>query len=107
MTYDATPVAEIVRILVDRQWHDILDANRRYRLSPIEIYRSLLFLMSKGLVEMSAARVRLNPNLDETGASVLNMLLKTSRPSALDVFDWKLLRVDSDGVELKDEAPWH
>jgi len=81
-----TPIAEILKLLLDRDWHEVYDAHCKYRLSAIEIYGSLNRLTTLGLIEVQDARMRISPSLDEVGASLINRMLKTSRPVKLREF---------------------
>lgn len=78
-----TPIAEMLRLLLNRKWRELYDFHQIHRLSPIELFQALERLTSLGIVQIDGSRVRLMPTLDECQASLINKLMKTRRPAKL------------------------
>lgn len=85
MNYE-TPISEILRILLDRNWHSLYEIHVRFRLSPIEIYEAVIVLQRIGIIEWTNTNIRIKENLNEKKLSIMNRLSKTTRPSKLNTY---------------------
>lgn len=80
---------EFIRILKDRDWHDLYEFHEKYRLSPALIYDVVEYLLEINAVNKFGTKIRLSEDLPNVILAVLNRAQKTTRPSSLDRQNWR------------------
>lgn len=81
-----TPISELLRVICDREWHDIYELHERFKLSSVEIYASMSILKLIGIIEQKETNIRLKELLNDKELSIMNRLSKTYRPSVLKTY---------------------
>jgi predicted transcriptional regulator len=81
-----TAISELLRTILDKEWHAAYEMHNRFRLSALEIYEAIAVLQQLGIVERQGTNVRLSERLEERHLSIMNRLSKTYRPPQLEVY---------------------
>ncbi|MRV73565.1 hypothetical protein GJ700_17775 [Duganella sp. FT92W] len=76
-------VFEFLRVLFDKEWHELYEMHTRFRLNAVEIHDALTVLHKLEIIERRDMEVRISANLTEQHFSIINKLSKTTRPVKL------------------------
>lgn len=77
-------IKNTVRLLLDKEWHDLYELHTKFHLLPSELLVSLNVLSEKGIIELVADQsVRLAQGLNNSQISFINDIYKTERPERL------------------------
>lgn len=78
--YERIVSRELVRVVSDRQWHNIYELHDKYRVSPESAFKVVSLFLSMGILEKRGAMIRLSSDLSDAQMAALNSLCKTRRP---------------------------
>lgn len=74
----------IIKLLLDKEWHDLYELHTKYHILPSELLTSLNALLEKGIIELGENNTaRLGQNLNNTQVSFINKIYKTKKPERL------------------------
>lgn len=80
---DRIAIKNCIKLLLDKEWHDIYDFHKQYRLLPNKIYNVITFLESKKLIDLSDNKVRLSKDINNGQVAIINKIMKNRTPDVL------------------------
>lgn len=76
-------IKNCITLLLDKQWHDIYEIHKQYRLLPNNIFKVIQFLESKRLIDVNDNKLKLCNDISNAQVAIINELMKNRKPDIL------------------------
>lgn len=80
---DRIAIKTCFKLLLDREWHDIYELHKVYRLLPSRILKTLNFLSMNGIIIVDDDNIKLADNISNYQLANINNIFKTEKPECL------------------------
>lgn len=86
--YKMTCVKEIISRLLDRNWHEIYEFHKTYKMPASSTLEAIDVLLQEKLIIKSGNKIKLIDSPSNKEISLLNLYLKTKKPKILKKNDY-------------------
>ncbi len=80
---DRIAIKNCIKLLLDKQWHDIYEIHKQYRLLPNKVYKVIQFLESNKLIDVNDNKVKLSRDISNAQVVIINKIMKNRKPDIL------------------------
>lgn len=87
--YEKICVKEIIKTIIDNEWHDLYSFHKNYRIPIKNIFDSVGELLDAGLIIKVGLKIKLKNELSNQDFRKLNFYFKTTKPELLNFIEEK------------------